>query len=48
MMAVLALLFKTHYGVLGKDIASLVVWLNELDRDIPRMWDGQKSLVKDY
>ena len=47
-MAVLALLFKTHYGVLGKDIASLVVWLNELDRDIPRMWDGQKSLVKDY
>jgi hypothetical protein len=48
MMAVLALLFKTHYGVLGKDIASLVVWLDELDRDIPRMWDGQKSLVKDY
>lgn len=48
MMAVLALLFKTHYGELDKDIASLVVWLDELDRDIPRMWNGQKSLVKDF
>lgn len=47
-MAVLGVLFKTHYGTLDTDVASLLVWLDELQRDIPRMWNVQKQSVKDF
>ena len=37
-VSVAALLFQTHYGK-EKDVASLATWLDELDRDIPSMWN---------
>ena len=46
-VSVAALLFQTHYGK-EKDVASLATWLDELDRDIPSMWNDQRSQVKDY
>jgi hypothetical protein len=46
-VSVAALLFKTHYGK-ETDVASLATWLEELERNIPSMWNGDNSQVKDY
>lgn len=46
-IAILALLFTTHMGS-PSDISSLAKWIDVLGRDKTKMWDGQKSLVKDF
>jgi hypothetical protein len=46
-IAILALLFTTHMGT-PSDISSLAKWIEVLGRDKNKMWDGQKSLVRDF
>jgi len=46
-VSVADLLFKMHYGK-QKDVASLATWLEELERNIPSMWNNEHAMVKDY